>query len=136
MDWFLHDRDHRHERVSLFYVTSLLLQPLKASENLCFIFSGGKEIALREVFISGVFLFRTFFHLDWIRKDTEHLSVFSPNAGKYGPEKLEIRILFTQCRKVARNGLTALYLGKYLSCYVDRLQMRTRRRKIWIYLKW
>ena len=26
-----------------------------------------------------------------------HLSVFSPNAGKYGPEKLRIRTLFTQC---------------------------------------
>ena len=25
------------------------------------------------------------------------LSVFSPNAGKYGPEKLRIRTLFTQC---------------------------------------
>ena len=24
-------------------------------------------------------------------------SVFSPNAGKYGPEKLRIRTLFTQC---------------------------------------
>ena len=23
---------------------------------------------------------------DWIRRDTEYLSVFSPNAGKYGPE--------------------------------------------------
>ena len=29
--------------------------------------------------------------------DTEYLSVFSPNAGKYGPEKLRIRTLFTQC---------------------------------------
>ena len=28
---------------------------------------------------------------------TLYLSVFSPNAGKYGPEKLRIRILFTQC---------------------------------------
>ena len=25
-------------------------------------------------------------------------SVFSPNAGKYGPEKLRIRTLFMQCR--------------------------------------
>ena len=28
--------------------------------------------------------------------NTEYLSAFSPNAGKYGPEKLRIRILFTQ----------------------------------------
>ena len=30
-------------------------------------------------------------------EDTPYLSVFSPNAGKYGPEKLRIRKLFTQC---------------------------------------
>ena len=26
-------------------------------------------------------------HFDWIRRDTKYLSVFSPNAEKYGPEK-------------------------------------------------
>ena len=26
-------------------------------------------------------------YLDWIRRLTEYISVFSPNAGKYGPEK-------------------------------------------------
>ena len=30
---------------------------------------------------------RIFPHLDWIRRDTEYLPVFSPNAGKYWPEK-------------------------------------------------
>ena len=29
-------------------------------------------------------------------RDTEYLSAFSPNAGKYGPEKLRIWTLFTQ----------------------------------------
>ena len=29
--------------------------------------------------------------------NTPYLSVFSPNAGKYGPEKFQIRTLFTQC---------------------------------------
>ena len=33
------------------------------------------------------FLVRIFPHLDWIWRDTEYLSVFSPNAEKYGPEK-------------------------------------------------
>ena len=28
---------------------------------------------------------------------TQYLSVFSPNAGKYGSEKLQIGALFTQC---------------------------------------
>ena len=33
------------------------------------------------------FLVRIFPHSDWTRRDTSYLSVFSPNAGKYGPEK-------------------------------------------------
>ena len=33
------------------------------------------------------FLNRIFPHLDLIRRGTPYLSVFSPNAGKYGPEK-------------------------------------------------
>ena len=32
-------------------------------------------------------LVRIFPHSDWIRRDTEYLSAFSPNAGKYGPGK-------------------------------------------------
>ena len=36
-----------------------------------------------KVFVFGVFLVRIFPHLDWIRRDTPYLSVFSPNAGKY-----------------------------------------------------
>ena len=33
------------------------------------------------------FLVRIFPHSDWIRRDTSYLSVFSPNAVKYRPEK-------------------------------------------------
>ena len=33
------------------------------------------------------FLVRIFPHSDWIRRDMEYFSVFSPNAGKYGPDK-------------------------------------------------
>ena len=33
------------------------------------------------------FLVRIFPHLDWIWRDTEYLSVFSPTSGKYGPQK-------------------------------------------------
>ena len=33
------------------------------------------------------FLVHIFPHLDWIWGDTKYLSVFSMNAGKYGPEK-------------------------------------------------
>ena len=34
----------------------------------------------------GVFVVRIFLHWDWIRRFTESISVFSPNAEKYGPE--------------------------------------------------
>ena len=33
------------------------------------------------------FLVHIFPHSDWIWRDTPYLSVFSPNAGKYGPVK-------------------------------------------------
>ena len=50
--------------------------------------------------VFGFFLVRIFPHSDWIRRNTENLSVFSPNAGECGPEKLRIRTLFTQCYPV------------------------------------
>ena len=50
-----------------------------------------------KVSVFGVFLVRISPHLDWMRRDTPFLFVFSPNAGKYGQEKLRIRTLFTQC---------------------------------------
>ena len=51
-----------------------------------------------KVSVFRVFLVSIFRHSNWIRRYTEYLSVFSPNAGKYGPEKLLIRTLFTQCQ--------------------------------------
>ena len=36
--------------------------------------------------VFGVNLVRIFPHLDWMPRYTPYLSVFSPNAGKYGPE--------------------------------------------------
>ena len=32
-----------------------------------------------------------------LRKKCPYSKLFSPNAGKYGPEQLRIRTLFTQC---------------------------------------
>ena len=49
-----------------------------------------------KVSVFRVFPARIFPHSDWIRRDNPYLSVFSPNARKYGPEKLRIRKLFTQ----------------------------------------
>ena len=42
-------------------------------------------------------LFRIFPHSGWIRRDTEYLSVVSPNVGKYWPEKAQYCALFKQC---------------------------------------
>ena len=50
-----------------------------------------------KVSVFGVCLVRIFPHSDWIRRDTLYFFVFSRNAGKYGPEKLQIRTVFTQC---------------------------------------
>ena len=33
------------------------------------------------------FLVRIFPYLDWIRRFTSYITVFSPKTGKYGPEK-------------------------------------------------
>ena len=55
-----------------------------------------KGITAWKVSIFGVFLVLIFRHLDWIRKDMEYLSVFSPKTGKYGPEKLRIPTFFAR----------------------------------------
>ena len=47
--------------------------------------------------VFGVFLVRIFPYSGWIRRNAKYISVFSPNAGKYGLEKLRIGTLFTQC---------------------------------------
>ena len=48
-----------------------------------------KYITLREKCLHSEFFWSVFSRI-------RTLSVFSPNAGKYGPEKLRIRTLFTQ----------------------------------------
>ena len=53
--------------------------------------------AASKVSVFRVFLVRIFPHSNWIQKDMEYLSVFSPNTGKNGTEKLRIRTLFKQC---------------------------------------
>ena len=59
-------------------------------EHLCTYYIAWKLV------VFGVFLIRIFPHWDWIRRDNPFLPVFSPNAGKYRPEKLQIPPLFTQ----------------------------------------
>ena len=54
------------------------------------------------------FLVRIFLYSDWKRRFTWQLFVFSPNTGKYGPEKLRIWTLFTQCIMPFTIGLDIL----------------------------
>ena len=61
-----------------------------------------------EVSIFGVFLVRIFPDSDWIQRDTSYLSVFSPNAGKSGPEKLRIWTRFTQWIAENMNAISPL----------------------------
>ena len=42
---------------------------------------------VKSVQIRSFFLVRIFPYLDWVRRDTPYISVFSPNEVKYGPEK-------------------------------------------------
>ena len=49
------------------------------------------DLPLRLDCVKSVHIFP---HLDWIRKNTDYLSVFSPNAGKNGAGKLWIRTFF------------------------------------------
>ena len=82
-----------------------------------------------KAYIFGVFLVCILSNLDWIRKDPEHLSVFSPNTGKYGPEKLRIRALFTQwdfSEKMQIGWRVCFNMMIYLS-WVLAMKMYTRR---------
>ena len=49
--------------------------------------------------VFGVFLVLIF-------PKSQHLSVFSQNAGKYGPKKSQIRTLFTQYETRSRGNVT------------------------------
>ena len=57
------------------------------------------------MFVFEIFLVLIFPHSYQIGKDTEYVSVFSTNAGKYGTEKLRIRTLFEQCHTSFKNLL-------------------------------
>ena len=65
--------------------------------------------------ISCVFILKGKHFCNWSligRKRTwgtlSYLFVFSPNVGKYGPEKLEVRAIFTQCISFSISFLSTL----------------------------
>ena len=69
-------------------------------------------ITAQKVSVFGVIPVRIFLHSDWTRRDTEYISIFSPNEGKCGPEYFRIRSLFTQyISHWSRNILANLLKG-------------------------
>ena len=81
-----------------------------------------------EVSVFGVFLVHIFPHSDWIRRDTPNLSVFSPNAGKNGPEKPRIRTFFTQWQvlmSVKRYGVDSLQQWNSSSAIRKKANLKT-----------
>ena len=59
---------------------------------------------VKNVQICIFFLVRIFPYSDWIRKDALYLSVFSPNTGKYGPEKTSYLDTFHAVRCFRNEG--------------------------------
>ena len=61
--------------------------------------------------IRSFFMVRIFPHSDW----TRYLSVFSPNAGKYGPEKTPYLGIFNAVCTHQLNVWMSIFLFKFLS---------------------
>ena len=68
-----------------------------------------------KMFVFAVFLICIFQHSDWIRWDTPYLSVFSPDAGKYGPKKLRIWTLYAMNNNSNNNNIIIIH-ASYEQC--------------------
>ena len=70
------------------------------------------------------FQVRVFPHPEWIRTDTSYLFVFSPNAGKYGPEKALHLDTFHVVHIVQRQSVSKLRLICHLKHYLGLLRRK------------
>ena len=59
-------------------------------------------------------------------RNTPYLSVFSPNVGKYKPEKLRKRTLFTQCKF---NSFSVL-INRYTLFFISNTSVSNARLKL------
>ena len=74
------------------------------------------------------FLVCIFPHSDWILTDSPYLSVFSPNAGKYGPEKLLIWIFVSICSlNAGKYGPKKLHMWTLLGIQFECGKIRIRK---------
>ena len=74
--------------------------------------------------VFGVSLVRMFMQLRWIRRDTDYLAVFIPDAEKYGPENFEY-VHFSRRENCQKDYCFDLftYVITYISslCFVFKL---------------
>ena len=91
------------------------------SYTLCILFYSETKItlSLREKCPNtDFFLVRIFPRLDWIRTDTSYLSVFSPNARKYGPEKTLYLNTFHAVYFTCSHSLSFFFLRFTTRCHL------------------
>ena len=75
-----------------------------------------------------LFLVRIFLYLDWIQRFTGWISVFSPNTGKYGPEKTPNLDTF---HTVLWNQLIAL--RDYWRNYINKHKLISWESNSWVF---
>ena len=66
-------------------------------------------------------------HSDWIRRNTPYLSLFSSNAGKYGPGKLRIQRRFMESQPVYNFLWSTIEAPEQCVTCVQNLQERHER---------
>ena len=75
------------------------------------------------------YLVRIFPHSDWIRRDAEYLCVFSPNAGKYGPQKTPHLDIFYAVFNKANISEAFQLTHNIYQCYENPYAERTQMEK-------
>ena len=103
MACILSKKRFRHRCSSLNWIVKFvrkhLLNKCWASQNTIFVvqFFSRQTKKICKMALREKCPYSEFFWSAFSRIRTEYLSVFSSNPGNYGPEKLRIRILVTQC---------------------------------------
>ena len=84
------------------------------------------------------FLVRIFLHSDWIRRDTEYISVFSPNTGKYGPEKTPCLDTFHVVKPIDHRFIKRFFVAyQRLLTFGNGSDKRSRNvynRRMWLHI--
>ena len=82
--------------------------------------------------VFGVFLYRVFLHSDWIRRVILYLFVFSPNKGKYGPEKLQLRTFLRSVLYTLQTPIPVRSHVYVVFCLGERLPFHGKAHLTWL----